>query len=295
MRDAVATSRPTGLTSEPSLKRLRSVVATPTEDSPFEERRPKIRSVASVPKAMAVAIKAVEDAAKDVVKVKPSGNVFDRLGRSMDISDGADQFTEDREVSDEDDGKHQGFTQITEASVPTYREQIDYSGQYVGDMLEHDVGINSVAAYDTDGYDNRNALYRRIKVDPSKIGSSGGQLGNDSMMLHYTAANIVDGTVNRPHRDQNTPVAVAKSAPKIVNISSNVNTWKPPHHQEQRGVSHVDNQKLVQENELGAGNYGVRTIKDSSNPVTVTNGNVRLYSAQVNVYIVFNSFLLNEV
>ncbi|KAJ9558380.1 hypothetical protein OSB04_012994 [Centaurea solstitialis] len=272
VRDAVATSRPTGLTSEPSLKRLRSVVSTPTEDSPLEERRPKIRSVARVPKAMAVAIKAVADAAKDVVKVKPSGNVFDRLGRSMDVSDGTDQFNEDGEMADEDNGNgnHQGFTRTAEATVPTYRGQSDYS-----DLLEHDAGINTVVAYDTEGYNSRNALYRRIKVDPSQIGSSGGQLGNDSMMLHYNAANIVDGTVNRPHRDQNnTPVAVANSAPKIVNISSNVNTWKPPpHHQEQRGVSHMDNQKLVQVNELGAGNYGVRVIKDSSNSLTVSNGN----------------------
>lgn len=273
VRDAVATSRPTGLTSEPSLKRLRSVVSTPTEDSPLEERRPKIRSVARVPKAMAVAIRAVADAAKDVVKVKPSGNVFDRLGRCMDLSDGTDQFTEDREVADEDDEKQEDFTQITEATAPTYREQSDYSGQYIGDMLEHDAGINSVVAYDTEGYNNRNALYRRIKVDSSQIGTSDGQLGNDSMMLHYNAANIVDGTANKPHRDQNTPVALANSAPKIVNISSSVNTWKPPHHQVQRGVSHMDNQKLVQENELGAGNYGVRVIKDNSNPVTVSNGN----------------------
>ncbi|KAM0052283.1 putative nuclear polyadenylated RNA-binding protein Nab2/ZC3H14 [Helianthus debilis subsp. tardiflorus] len=116
VRDAVGTSRPTGLTSEPSVKRLRSAVSTPADDSPLEDRPPKIRSLARVPKAMAVAIKAVADAAQDVVKVKPTGNVFDRLGRSS--TDASDTIK---------DGKH-------EADVPTY------SGQHVGDvsMMEHD-------------------------------------------------------------------------------------------------------------------------------------------------------------
>ncbi|KAF5822446.1 putative RNA recognition motif domain, PWI domain, RNA-binding domain superfamily [Helianthus annuus] len=116
VRDAVGTSRPTGLTSEPSFKRLRSAVSTPTDDSSLEDRPPKIRSLARVPKAMAVAIKAVADAAQDVVKVKPAGNVFDRLGRSS--TDASDTI---------EDGKH-------EADVPTY------SGQHVGDvsMMEHD-------------------------------------------------------------------------------------------------------------------------------------------------------------
>lgn len=237
VRDAVATSRPTGLTSEPSSKRLRSVVAAPTEGS-LEERRPKIRSVARRPKAMAVAIKAVADAAKDVVKVKPSGNVFDRLGRSVDISDTTDHFPED-------DVEHEGFTQITEAIAPTY------SGQYIADvpMLEDNAGIASDFAYISGGHNNMNA----------QIVKSGGRLGNDSIMLHYNAANVVDGNSKKPHRDQNTPVTMVNSSRKIVNISSNVNTWKPG------GVSDMDSQKLLQESELGAGNH--------SNHLTVSNGN----------------------
>ncbi|KAI3826934.1 hypothetical protein L1987_00994 [Smallanthus sonchifolius] len=197
VRDAVGTPRSTGLTSERSNKRLRSAVSTPTHDSPLEDRLPKIRSVARVPKAMAVAIKAVADAAQDVIKVKPLVNVFDRLGRgSTDTSDTIDRFTED--------GKHK-------ADVPTY------SGQYVGDvsMIEHDGGVGN----------------------------------NDSRMLHYNAANVVDGISDKPYRDQNIPVAVANSSHKMVNIYSNVN--KP------RVVSHLDSQKLIQDGK----------------PVTVSNGN----------------------
>ncbi|XP_076945305.1 uncharacterized protein LOC143616327 [Bidens hawaiensis] len=119
VRDAVGTSRSTGLTSEPSFKRLRSAVSTPTNDSSVEYRPPKIRS-----KAMAVAIKAVADAAHDVVKVKPSGNVFDRLGHTAGASDTIDRVT--------DNGKH-------ETDVPAY------SGQHVEDLslMEHDAGLNS--------------------------------------------------------------------------------------------------------------------------------------------------------
>ncbi|KAI7738703.1 hypothetical protein M8C21_013785, partial [Ambrosia artemisiifolia] len=125
VRDAVGTSRPSGLTSEPSFKRLRSAVSTHTDDSTLEDRPPKIRSLARVPKAMAVAIKAVAEAAQDVVKVKSSGNVFDRLGHnSTDASNTIDRFAED--------GKH-------EADVPTN------SGEHVGDvsMMEHD-GISKI-------------------------------------------------------------------------------------------------------------------------------------------------------
>lgn len=207
VRDAVATSRSTSLTSEPSLKRLRSVVSTPNDDSTLEERRPKIRSVARVPKAMAVAIKAVADAAKDVVKVKPSGNVFDRLGRSADISDtpDPDQFTDYREIVDED-------TQITEATVPTY----------------YDSGIATNFGYDDEeGFGN---IDQRGKMGISQIG----HLGNDSMMLDGTTADRLQRDENLSHR--------------VVNISSNVNT---SHYQKPRPVLEMENQKVVQETELG--------------------------------------------
>ncbi|XP_071690039.1 uncharacterized protein [Rutidosis leptorrhynchoides] len=215
VRDAVATSRPTGSTSEQSNKRLRSIVSTPTDDTFIEERRPKIRSVARVPKSMAVAIKAVADAAKDVVKVKHSGNVFDRLGRSMDIPDTVDPFPEE-------DEQHEGFTETTD---PTY------SDQYIDDvpMMEHDTGIASEFAYINEGHNNMN----------SQIVESGGRLVNDSEMLQYNAAKAVDGKFKKPHRDQNTPVSTANLSRKIVNISSNVNDRKPS------GVSDMGNYATI--------------------------------------------------
>ncbi|GKB17088.1 nucleotide-binding alpha-beta plait domain-containing protein [Tanacetum coccineum] len=209
----------------------------------LEERRPQIRSVARAP-AMAVAIKAVADAAKDAVKVKPSGNVFDRIGRSADIPDTTDHFMED-------DGEYE-FVQVTETTAPTYTDQ------YVEDisMMEHDAAIASDLGYSDDGYNNMDVQLAR----------PGGRMGNDSVMLHYNAANVVDQTFNKPQRDQNTPLSMANSSHKLVNTSSNINTWKP------RGVSDI-NQKFVHETELSGGNYGPRVIKDNDNLVTASNGN----------------------
>ncbi|XP_076915080.1 uncharacterized protein LOC143574312 [Bidens hawaiensis] len=131
VRDAVDTSRSPGLTSEPSFKRLRSVVSTPADDSPLEERHPLL---ARVPKTMPVAIKAVAAAAEDAVKVKPSGNVFDRLGRSTNP---ADQFTEDDE----------GFTRITEATDFTHNEDYKYNNinaSYVVDGTSYKPSSNKI-------------------------------------------------------------------------------------------------------------------------------------------------------
>ncbi|XP_076929240.1 uncharacterized protein LOC143593513 [Bidens hawaiensis] len=182
VRDAVGTSRSASLTSEPSFKRLRSAVSTPTNDSSLEHCPPKIRS-----KAMAVAIKAVADAAHDVVKVKPSGNVFDRLGHTADASDTIDRVT--------DYGKH-------EADVPAY------SGQYVEDisMMEHDVGLNSNKPHRVENitvsdvaniYSNLNKPRGVSELDNQKLDA-----GNNSNPVTVSNANGVPITHVQSEVDQ---------------------------------------------------------------------------------------------
>lgn len=61
MRDALGTSKPT----EPSLKRLRSVVSASTQDSSEPEPARKTRSVAKAVNPMATVMKAVAEAAED--------------------------------------------------------------------------------------------------------------------------------------------------------------------------------------------------------------------------------------
>jgi hypothetical protein len=69
-------------------------------------------------------------------------------------------------------------------------------------------------------------------------------------------------------------VAANTSRSKIVNISVNVNTWKPPHYQEHREVGEIDNRKPLQESDAGSAQTALRLLKQNSNP-TVGNGNVR--------------------
>ncbi|KAA8520257.1 hypothetical protein F0562_014513 [Nyssa sinensis] len=275
VRDAVATSRPSNSTTEPALKRLRSVVSTSTEEPSLEDRPPRIRSVARMPNAMATAIKAVAEAAKDVVKVRSSGNVFDRLGRGMDVSQVSDQLAEFREAAVED-VESGDFSQIREETHSTYLQRSDYTGGYVENvtMLESDTGMASDYASDNEGYDDVNVMSRRV-MNVSQTGTSGGNQGGDLPSVQYSVAKNADEITRKPRKDLNRPAAVANTSQKIVNISVNVNTWKPPHYQEPRVVPDMDSRKSVRDSEAGSGKTGVQLTKEKSNPITVGNGNVK--------------------
>ncbi|XP_034704467.1 uncharacterized protein LOC117928634 [Vitis riparia] len=280
VRDAVATSRPSNLAAEPKLKRLRSVVSTSTGDSSLDDRPQRLQSVARMPSAMATAIKAVAEAAEDVIKVRSSGNVFDRLGRGprgMDLSEVSDQQAGFRETGTEDGG-YGDFKQIPEKTRSTHLQRSAYSEHYAGNvtMLESETGLASDSASDNEGYDDVNLMGRRI-MDVSQSGTTGGNKGDDSLMVQYSVAkNADEGMRTMRSIDQGQPSAVANTSRKIVNISVNVNTWKPPaHYQGPREVEEVDGQKPVQGNVTGTGKSGVRLMKANGNPVSVGNGNAK--------------------
>ncbi|KAL6964827.1 hypothetical protein U1Q18_035882 [Sarracenia purpurea var. burkii] len=274
VRDAVATSRPSGSTSEPALKRLRSVVSTSSGDPSVEGRPRRIQSVARVPNAMATAIKAVEEAAKDVVKNRSSGTVFDRLGRGMDVVlHASDQLADFREAAVED-VEYGDFNQITKETNSTYLKRSEYTGEYAGDMtmLETDTGIASDSASDNEGYDDVNFMGCSI-MDASQTGTSCGNEGQDSTRVQYSVAKNSEENTWKPRKDQDQPVPLASTSRKIVNISVNVNTWKPPHYQGPREVSETDTRKAVKESEAGIDKSAVRLLKENSNLVTVGIGN----------------------
>ncbi|XP_057496547.1 uncharacterized protein LOC130781370 [Actinidia eriantha] len=271
VRDAVATSRPSSSSSEPALKRLRSVVSTSYEDPSVEVRPRRLRSVARLPNAMVTAVKAVEEAAKDV-KNRSSGNVFDRIGHGMDVSQASDQLAEYREVAV--GGVAYGdFKQVPETHS-SYLDRSEYTREYAGDMtmLETNTRMPSDSASDNEGYDGVNVTGRRI-MDTSQAGISGGNDGEDSLMVQYSVAKNNEQNMRKPRKDQDQPVPVASTSRKIVNISVNVNTWKPPHYQEPGEVSEMDTRKPIQEHEAGAQKSGVWLMKENSKLVTVGNGN----------------------
>ncbi|KAK3015446.1 hypothetical protein RJ639_007778 [Escallonia herrerae] len=240
VRDAVGTPKPSTLTTEPSLKRLRSVVSTSTGEEPFEDHPQRIRSVARVHNPMAVAMKAVAEAAKDVVRTRPSVNVFDRLGRSMDVAETTNHVADYRGGSADGVEEYGGFAQVP---MP-HSAHLQRRGQSVIDDIE----IDSDFASDNEA------------VDVSQSGTSTENKGDNLLMTQYSIAN---------NEDQR--AAVGNSSSKIVNISVNLNTWKPPHYQEPRVVSVMDSRTIVLETEAGATKAGMRQMNEISNPLKVAN------------------------
>lgn len=97
-------------------------------------------------------------------------------------------------------------------------------------------------------------------------------------MVQYSVAEKSAESTLKQRKDQDQPAPVASNSRKIVNISVNVNTWKPPHYQEPREAAGLDIQKSVQESEAGLGKSGAWSMKDNNSIVSAGNGNVRCIS-----------------
>lgn len=277
VRDAVGTSRPSNSVTEPTLKRLRSVVSMSTVDSSIVDRPRRIQSVARVPNPMATVIRAVAEAAEDVTRVKSSGSVFDRLGRGMDVSENSGQLASFREAIVVDDE----FAEVDH----THKQRSDHAGKYLGNMamLENETGLSSDSTAEDDGYDDANLTSHRA-TDASLTGTSGGKKGENSLVVPYNVAKNVDNVLRvKRNKDEGQP---ANTSHKIVNNSLNVNTWKPPPYQEQREVAEVDGWKSGQDGAGGASKPGMRATKEDNNHVTV-NGNVRYFYIQRQIKMYF--------
>ena len=260
MRDAVATSRPSnsGRIVEPSLKHLRSVVSTFSDE--LLERPQRMQTVSRVANPTATMIKAAAEAAEDVIKFK---SVFDRLGCAISPSDGNNQL--------EDHYHHQEQSQLL------YLQRNDYGVLNAANMtmLEHETGFPSDETSDNEGFDDVNVMGHRV-IGASQVGSSGGNRGDDSLMVNYCVAkNADDGLHPKQNRDQEQPAA-APSISKIVNISVNVNTWKPPgppQYQKPREVAELDTSETL-DYEMGTPRSGLQLVKENAKGVKVSNGNL---------------------
>ncbi|KAM1974096.1 hypothetical protein ACFX15_039036 [Malus domestica] len=259
MRDALTTSRQSNSATQPTLKRLRSVVSTPTVDSSLVDRPRRIQSVARVPNPMSTVMKAVAEAAEDVTRVKPSGSVFDRLGRGMEFSETSVPLASFRDAATED-VEFEDTVQLREQTQLSYPARSEYGGQYVGNaMLESETGLASDFISDKEGFDDVNVMGRSV-TDVSQIGTSGGSRNVDDVMR-----------LSR-NKDHGQPIVAANSSHKIVNISVNVNTWKPPHSQEPREVVD-DDWKSLQDSTAGVSKSGLHVMKENGSPVGASNGN----------------------
>ncbi|XP_022733217.1 uncharacterized protein LOC111287174 isoform X2 [Durio zibethinus] len=268
VRDAVGTSKACISSKEPSFKRLRSVVSTSFGDSSFSDFPRRIQSVARVPNPLATVIKAVAEAAEDVTKVKNAGSVFDRLGPAMDVLETRDQYAESRESLTEDE-EYGDLNQPLEKTQSAYHQRDKYAGQ-VGYItaLENETGS------DNEECDDVNVVGHGV-MDVSQTGTSSGIKDDDSLMVQCGVAKDDEMMQITTNQDLNQSTAAANTFRKIVNISVNVNTWKPPHYQKPREVSEIFSQKSLPENEAVASKSNIRLIKENDNPFTVGNGNVK--------------------
>ncbi|KAK5810678.1 Polyadenylate-binding 2-A [Gossypium arboreum] len=274
VRDAVGTSRAPISAKEPSSKRLRSVVSTSSGELPARPKR--IQSVARVPNPMATVIKAVAEAAEDVTKVKNAGSVFDRLGPGMDVLDTRDLHPEFRESLTEDE-EYGDLKQPLEKTHSAYYQREEYAGRHVGNVtaLESQTGLASESLSDNEWYGDVDVVGHGV-MDESHTGHTGrssGNKGDNSLMVQYNVAKD-DEILQTRNKDQNQSTIVTNTSRKIVNISVNVNTWKPPHYQEAREVSELDGRKSLPESEAVA-NKANHRLMENGNPVNVGNGNVK--------------------
>jgi len=265
-----------GTSVEPTLKRLRSVVSTSSADSSVVEHYQRVQPTSRAPNAMARVIKAVAEAAEDV-KSKSLGSVFDRLGCGMDSSADNSQL----------DYQHQ------EQNQSLYLQRTDYNGQYAANttMVERETVFLSDSNSDNEGCHDVNVIGRGV-TGTSEISSSVGNKGSDSLMMQYSVAKKADDNLRlKQSREQEQPAAACNPSRKIVNISVNVNTWKPAQYQEPREVVELDGHK-ISDNEIGDSRSNMQLVKENANALKISNGNVR-YSLCLHSEILFKISVYN--
>lgn len=260
VRDAVRTVQQSGSRTESSLKRLCSVISKSTPDSVLDERPQRARSVARVP-GLSTALKAAVEAAEDVTKVRYPGGVFNRLGHGLERTESVNQSSYTR-VPVLEEGEYEDLDQVPGSIDGDYHSR--YDGDSTGDVTmedRHD-GVVSVSASDNDEYDNAGSP----RPQSSDVSRSVSPAKEERPMpsLKSSAAQNADEIVRKTRLiDQDPPANAATNASsKIVNISVNVNTWKPPDYQASRGITQAESRSGVEKNEASAGKQSIRAKKE---------------------------------
>lgn len=278
VRDAVATSRQSNATAEPSVKRLRSVVST--TDSYAEVRPQRIHRA-----SMSAAIKAMAEAVKDVTKVRPSRNVFDRLGNAMNGPNSTSHHDYGVVTEDADDVD---FNVEMENVHSSYHPQNDTSRLQEGNMSTfHGEVLDTGLAYEREGYDDFGlrgleapSIYpsgregyddvgrRREATETYPSGTSGGSWVESSLKYQYSANDHIDGPPHRPHS------ATLKK-------SSFVSTkMRKPQYQEEVEAAEVDNRQIMRGVDTVSTKSESWLMKENNNHPVAFNGNVRILSCK---------------
>lgn len=241
VRDAVKTVQQSSSKSEPALKRLCSVVSS-SADSLLDKRPQRPRSTLRMPGSASVALKAAAEAAEDVRKSKNEGSVFNRLGRGKAIEPIDQSYNIKTSILQ--DATIKEFDQSARSYQVDYNQKGDYSEDFTGNSLildrVADMAVDS--ASDNDSYDDF-GISTDHDLEASQCAYSVNKK-ESSLMLHYNVPKDTDAVTKKMKLVSQEPPPTASTNPssKIVNISVNVNTWKPPDYQVPRNVNEVDHQ-----------------------------------------------------
>ncbi|XP_072992125.1 uncharacterized protein [Typha latifolia] len=267
VRDAVKTVQQLSSTSEPASKRLRSVVSTSMTDSVQDKKVQRVRSVVRAPGAIA-ALKAAAEAAEDVTKVRSSGSVFDRLSQGRGAMEFVSQSADLREQELQNE-EYEDIDQVTAPINEDSHQISEYDRETAGDitMLEKETEMTANSASDNDGYDSVD-IVRHHGVNASQSALSPCKDKN-LLMADYSVAQESD-VMRKPRLiDQGPPASSApRTSSKIVNISVNVNTWKPPNYEARRDASGVESEISLNNGGSNTGKPNVRNQNENSASIT---------------------------
>lgn len=268
MRDAAATSRPSNTSGEPSPKRLRSVVSTKMDDPVPGERPQRTRLVSG----MSAAIKAVEEAAKDVSNVRQSRNVFDRLGRGVFASDtpyqqevdGGNSKDETYPDSNGMENSRFAFHQRDNSNKRKVRNTSSFNG---------DTTVDSALIYNGEGNEDANLMGLGAR-NVIQAGTSGGKRVKDSLVVHSGDADGFDQTVNRPHKDLDQPATYGAS---VTNGSTvNANSQTIAQYQNTREAAVIDSDQIIQDSDTVTKSK-LWLVEKINEPTVDPNSNVRCF------------------
>ncbi|PKA47307.1 Glycine-rich RNA-binding protein 5, mitochondrial [Apostasia shenzhenica] len=271
VRDAVKTVQQSSSRTEPSVKRLRSIVST-SMDTGLDERPQRPRSTMILPGSVSVALKAAAEAAEDVKRSRHVVSVFDRLGDGEPTVEPIYQSSDLRQ-SVVVDGQCGKFDRIAKSDQMDCDEKNEYDGDFDGNtsILDRDADMATDSVSDNNEYDNFGI-------------SGGGDLGcsqsaytankeDNSLMVHYSVSKETDAVVKKTRLLQQDAPASASGKPssKILNISVNVNTWKPPDYQASSNANEGE-KKLTggNKNEERTIAQNIQLLKDNSTVMTKT-------------------------
>lgn len=264
VRDAVATSRPSTATTEPTLKRLRSVVSTAV-DSSLEERPQRMQRP-----SMSAAIKAMAEAVKDVTKMRPSRNVFDRLGHTTNVSNNPNHQEYEGAAEDVGDGD---FSVEMENFHSSYHPRNDSSRFEEGNVSSFlDATMDVDLGYDGEDYDDLDVRGQEA-ADISRSGTAGGNWVEIPQELQYDVADDVDETLDVPHTDYVYPGKVHNTPFRIASAVT-MNTRDPQYHEEIEEAE-MDNHKIMLGGDIVPTKSGEWFVKENINPTVALNQNVR--------------------